>query len=889
LKGGQDFLTESGAKLLDVILAWWMGVVRRFALWVVLVSIMATGATLYYTITNLEIDTNLDAMLSRNLPFRRIYEDYKKAFPQDISTILLVIDGETPDLAEDSSKALADRLGREKALFKSVYVPGGDRFFEEHALLYLSLPELEDLTDHLVRVQPFLAKLTLDPSLRGLFTVLTNALDSMKGGEEIDLTPFFDRMSRAIEATLRHKHDQLSWLELMDGRPSTPDERRRFIVAEPKLDFSKLQPAEAAMSTIKRLAQELHLDESHGIRLRITGDIALDYDELKTVSRGAAIATVFSFVLVLALLMIGLGSLWLVVTTLVTLIFGLVWTTGFAILAVGHLNLFSVTFAALYIGMAVDYSIHFCLRYKELLKFGMGHSGSLSGAAKGVGKSLIVGATILVIGFYSFLPTTFVGVSELGLITGTGMFIGLFATLTVLPAMLHLRPLGQRAISKPPAGRWMSIFKDLASGHGRTISLVALVLGLAALPFLPRITFDPNPLRLKDQKVESVSTFNELLANPGSSPWTIMVVAKNGEVARKYVDQLGKQKLVDKALILDDFVPEKQDQKLALIENISLLMGPELLEVKPQSPPYDDENVAALHEFQKKMETYLGSARKSLPVAQRLLDSLSTFNVSLKAEVPHGQGQLLEALQISLLGSLPGRLQALRSALSPHRITIENLPKSLVERWVAKDGRYRIEVYPRENLYDNAALARFVDAVRSVTPDITGFPVIILEAGKAVVTAFKQASLWSLVAIIVLLLIFLPRKSDTLLVLLPLGLAWVLTAALMVLLHIQFNFTNVIDLPLLLSYGANSGIYMIYRARTKMTLNEHLLQTSTTRAVIFCALTTFASFANLSISSHPGLASMGQLLTLGLGLILCCDLIVLPALLAYQPKRGGRR
>jgi hopanoid biosynthesis associated RND transporter like protein HpnN len=884
-------LTESGAKLLDGILVWWIGIVRRFALWVVLVSTVATGATLYYTIKNLEIDTNLDAMLSKNLPFRRVYEDYKKAFPQDISTILLVIDGDTSDLAQDASKALADRLGHENNFFKSVYIPGGDRFFEEHALLYLRLPELEDLADHLSKVQPFLAKLILDPSLRGLFSLLTNAVDSMEEGEEIDLAPFFDRMSRAIGATLRHERYQVSWLELMDGRASTPDERRRFIVAEPRLDFSKLQPARGAINVIQRLTKELHLDTSHGIHLRITGDIALDYDELRTISRGAVMATVFSFVLVVALLMIGLGSLWLVVTTLVTLIFGLVWTAWFAIFAVGHLNLFSVTFAALYIGMAVDYSIHFCLRYKEHLKLGMDHSDSLSGATKGVGHSLIVGTSILVIGFYSFLPTTFVGVSELGLITGTGMFIGLFATFTVLPALLHLRPLAQRAISKEPTGRWISVFKDLTSGHARTICLVALMLGLAALPFLPRITFDPNPLRLKDPRVESVSTFNELLANPGSSPWTIMVVAQNREVARKYVDRLSKLKVVDKALTLEDFIPEKQDEKFALIETISLLMGPELLKVKPQSLPGDNEKVSALHDLQKKLETFLGNAGKSRSVAsmRRLLDSLSTFNAFLKAHPPHEQGQLLKALEVSLLGSLPGRLQDLRSALSPHRITIENLPKRLVQRWVAKDGRYRIEVYPRENLYDNAALVRFVDGVQSVAPDTTGFPVIILKAGKAVVRAFKQASLWSLIGIIVLLLIFLPRKSDTLLVLLPLGLAWVLTAAIMVLLHIQFNFTNVIDLPLLLSYGANSGIYMIYRARTNMTLNEHLLQTSTTRAVIFCALTTFASFANLSVSSHLGLASMGQLLTIGLGLILCCDLILLPALLAYQPKRGGRR
>jgi hopanoid biosynthesis associated RND transporter like protein HpnN len=872
---------------LGKLLAWWVCLVQRTAFWVVLLSTLATGVILYFTVKNLEINTNLDTMLSKNLSFRRTYEDYQKAFPQDISTILLVIDGDTPDLAQDASKALAARLRKETRLFKSVYLPGGDRFFEENALLYLTVPELEDLSDHLARVQPFLAKLVHDPSVRGFFSLLSSVVEASKEEEEFEFTPLFERLAKVFHSILHQQPHQFSWLELIQGQPSTPDERRRFIIVEPWLDFSKLYPAEPALKAVHRLARDLKIDRGHGVKMRVTGDIALDHEELQTISRGAAIATVLSFVLVVILLLIAYDSLWLVLATLLTLIYGLIWTTGFAVFVVGHLNLFSVVFAALYIGMAVDFSIHFCLRYRELLQSRVDGSEALSETALDIGHSLIVGGFILVIGFYAFLPTAFVGVSELGLITGTGMFIGLFATLTVLPSLLDLKPISPKMLFNQPERHYISIFQNLIKKHALAICAVGLVLGLSALPFLPRLTFDSNPLTLKDQTTESVSAFNELLSHPETSPWTIMVIAQNGEAARECEVRLKEVKAVDKTLILDDFIPDKQGEKLAIIKNISLILGPELFQGKRKAPPKDIENLSVLIDFQSKLKSLLETREEGPLTAsgRSLQDRISTFIKALQTRTQESQRHLLNNLETSLLGSLPGRLQTLQASLTPSRITLHNLPKSLVERWKAKDGRYRIEIFPAENLNDEEALGRFVDAVRRVAPEPTGFPVIILEAGKAVITAFKQASLWSLIAIIVGLFFLLPQKTDVVLALLPLALAWALTGAIMVLFHIQFNFTNVIDLPLLLSYGANSGIYMIYRVRAKTLSDQSILQTSTTRAVVFCALTTFASFANLSVSHHPGLSSMGRLLTIGLGLILFCDLIILPALLQLRGNK----
>lgn len=877
-------ISRAGGKL-GHLLAWWVGTVRRSAPLTVTLAAIGTAALLYYTVKNLEISTDTQDMLSENLHFRQVYGDYKKAFPQYDRAMLIVIDADTPDLAQEVSPELARRLREETKIFNTVYVPGGGEFFEENALLYLSPSQLEDLADNLARVQPFLAKLAHDQSLRGLFSMLRDALAAVKKGEEVDLAPLFDRISMAVEATLDRRRYRLSWSELMRGEKSGPQERRAFIVVQPRLNYSTLLPGETAVRTIRRLAKELGLDQDHGVRIRLTGDIALEYEELKSVTRGAEIAGLLALVLVGIVLFAGLRSPRLVLATLATLIMGLIWTAGFATAAVGHLNLISVAFAVLYIGLAVDFSIHFCLRYKELIGQGDPHAMALHKTAQGIGASLVLCALTTAIGLYAFVPTVFTGVAELGIISGTGMFIGLIANLTILPALITLMPLSSRAIAQKRAfGPLMTWLLNFPLSHARAIPIGAFALGLAALFLLPYVSFDRNILHLQDPESESVTTFMELLAQTDTSPWSLVVLAPNAEGARQYADRLSDLDLVDKTVTIKDFVPEQQGQKLATIEEITLILGPGIMEGKGPSPPSTREQVSALRDFMASLGAFIkgGGGSPLVMKARHLQDELRRFELALGTEDRSGEDKMLGRLQFSLLGTLPGRLRTLRASLSAGRVRLQDLPEKLVGRWVADDGRHRVEVFPREDLNDNKALHRFVASVQKVAPDAIGIPVILLEAGNAVVLAFQHALLLSLIAISLLLVILMKRKLDALLVLLPLLLAGILTGASTVLLHISFNFANVIALPLILGVGVDNGIHMVHRMRSSMPANANLLQTSTAKAVLFSTLTTICSFGNLALSPHRGMASMGLLLSTGIGFTLLCSLIVLPALMKGQ-------
>ncbi|HLB79440.1 MAG TPA: MMPL family transporter, partial [Dongiaceae bacterium] len=664
------------------------------------------------------------------------------------------------------------------------------------------------------------------------------------------------------------------WTEQLRG-DAEPADRRRTIVARPKLDPASLRPAAAAMTEVRRLGAELAIDAAHGLRLRLTGAAALDTEELQSVMQSASRSAIGSLVLVAVLVFIGLRSPRLIASVMVTLIAGLIWTAAFAAAAIGQLNLISVTFTVLFIGLGIDFGIHFGLRYREAVDDGVDQAAALRRAAVGVGPSLTISAVAAALAFYSFFPTAYRGLSELGLIAGTGMFIALFANLTLLPALLSVMPLRRSARPLPPIlGPAVERFID---ARRRPICVAALALGLAALPLLVELRFDFNPINLKDPNTESMQALRDLTQAGGAARATISVLAADIEAAAAQAARLEQLDRVDKTVALSDFVPRDQDAKLAVIDQTAFFLGPLLLDAAVKPPPDDGERRAAVDSFRGKLAALLasGHAGPAAAAMRRLsaaLDGLSAAG-----------GDMLRGLEADLVGTLPGRIESLRRAFNAGPVTFADLPDDLRRRYLAPDGRARIEVYPAEDIDDIEAQRRFVAAVRSLAPDAAGSPVVLLEAGNAVVRAFQQASTAALVLITVLMLLLLRSLWDVALVLVPVALSAALTMATSVLVGLPFNFANIIVLPLLLGLGVASGVQLVMRVRQP---GARLLDTSTPRAVLFSALTTVGSLGTLALSSHRGIAGMGLLLTVAIAFTLLGALIVLPAMLALRARPG---
>ena len=866
------------------LLGGWTDLIGHHSYFVLFLSLLATVGVVIYTVNHFRIDTEMTDMISDKLPYRKLEKEFQSAFPQFKETIVVVIDADTPEAARLQTAKLAERLKRETSLFKGVYAPGSGEFFERNGLLYLSVKDLEALSENLASAQPLLGLISKDLTLRGLFSVVERIV-SQEGDieQKTKLVPFFDRLAQTLESSTSSRPRPLSWQELILGKEMAAAAGRQFIILDPVLDYATLSGGEAGIEAIYRIRDELGLHEASGVRVRLTGDVVLNYENLLAVNKGMGLTTLISFLLVAIALLIGLGSSRLVFASLVTLLLGFIWTLGFAIAFVGRLNLISVAFGVLFIGLGIDYGIQYCIRYRELMASDLGHHEAIVGTAKGLGVSMLLCTVAAAIGFYSFLPTPYTGVSELGLIAGTGMLINLFATVTVLPALLTLLPLKKAGIKEfiPDRPLYRVPYK-----HAKAIVLGAIAIGIGAAFFVPKVYFDYNPLNLYDPHCDAVLTIKELFKNEMTCPWTISILAGNAKEAEEMAGRLKGLKEVNEAITIASFVPEDQSSKLAILSDIALFMPPGLETLKPEKLSYE-KNVASLENLEASLKKVLSTAPKEegdyATSFSRLHRSLEGFKKVITH--PENGKEAFDNLEQSVLSNLPNLLHDLKISLQASVVKDSDLPGELRSRYVTPDGRYRVEVFPRENILEADSLKRFVEAVTALAPNSTDTPVTIREAGNAVVRSFLLATLYALLAIILCMLIELKSVSDTVLVLLPLALSLLMTGAASVILDIPFNFANVIVVPLLLGTGVEV-IYFIHRFRTNPPSSGNMLETSTARALFFSTLTTILSFSTLSFSPHRGMASMGKLLTICIGSFIVATFVFLPAVLKMVKTTG---
>ncbi len=863
--------------------AHWTNTSYRYAAWVLMAALLTAAACGLYVAKNLGMNTDTTDMLSEELPFRVNLKHYKETFPQDIETLLVVLNAPTPEQARSATQRLAARLKEDTANFHDVYPPRVDDFSARNGLLYQSIPELERITDSLATAQPLIARITRDPTLASFADILTSAIDELHKGRSMELRSVLGEVSTTLDKRLSGSPRALSWRALFGGE-SQKNTYRELIIVKPKLDYTQLLPGEQSINALHEAAKSVGITEDGPIRLRITGEVALADEELNSSLSGMEYAGIITFFMVGIVLFFAMRTGGLILNVLICLLMGLLLTAAFATAVVGHLNLISIAFAVLYIGLGADFAIHFLLRYREVLQNGLPPTDAIHISGGDAGAALTACTITNAIGFYAFMPTDYSGVAELGIISGTGMIISLLVTLTIGPALLRYLPQkeSKKSIKKSSVGK---VLEFSLKWHKLTYAATFLAT-IAALALMPQVRFDYNLLNMQDQKGSAVQTFRELLAEPELSPWHVSVLTKNRNEAEHLAQQLAKLPEVDSVASILDFVPAEQEEKLALIREMTLTIGSISPSIQAQAQTMGNDALLvrqrkALDAFSAALDRFITerSDHPTADTARKLKSSLTTLLAQLDNGDANEQSTLLHSVEEDLLAMLPLALQSLNTATEAVAFGQEDLPATLSSRWHSQNGEYRLAVYPVEDLNDNNALRRFVHAVQKVAPHAIGAPVISLEAGEAVVQAFIQAFLLALVGVVVILLILLRSVKYTSLVLLPLLLSSLFTTAFTVLLDVPFNFANIIALPLLLGLGIDSSLHMVYRSLNNEMVSEILIHSSTARAIFFSALTALVDFASLMFSSHQGTASMGILLTVGLAFTLICTLVILPALL----------
>src|SRR5229473_1897202 len=626
------------------------------------------------------------------------------------------------------------------------------------------------------------------------------------------------------------------------------------------------------------------LDATYRTRTRVSGPVPIADEEFASTAQGLVLNSVLTATIVLTILWIALASWRLVVAVVSTIAAGLVVTAAIGLMLVGALNPISLAFGVLFVGLGADFAIQYTMRYRAQRHVSGPLHRALIEAADRVGAPLTLAGGAAAAGFLSFVPTSYVGIGQLGIISGLGMVIAYVASLTLLPALIWVvkppeepRPLRNTALA--PVDNWLKRSRYL---------IIVLMAGIVLIgaPALLKLQFDFDPLHLRDQNSESVATLREISKDPRVGANAAQVITPSPEAAAGVAKRLAALPEVEQVRTIDNFVPADQDRKLPLIRKAAQALGSSLNR-RPRPVASDADNIAALRSGAAALKRAAGDTNGSgAAAARRLADNLDALANADQA----WRAMVADAFIVPLRDDL----DELRDALQAGPVRRADLPRQLVNDWVTP-GQARVEATPKGDPDHNATLRKFAQAVLAIEPNATGQAIVTFEWADTIIKSFMEAGGWALLSIALLLWIVLRRIGDVLLTLVPLIVAAIATLEICSLINFPLNYANIIALPVLLGVGVAFKIYYILAWRNGQT---DFLQSALTRAVFYSALLTATAFGSLWFSSHPGTSSMGKLLFLSLACTLASAVLFQPALMGAprakkaepaEPKERARR
>ncbi|MEM7505176.1 MAG: MMPL family transporter [Pseudomonadota bacterium] len=785
--------------------------------------------------TGLGVDTDSSKMLSPDLPFQSRALELREAFPDQKTAMLVVVRAPDADRADLATAEIVEKL-QDAPGIESVFAPAIDPFFQQNGMLYLSVEEFGDQMTRISESANLIAGLRADQTLGGFLSAIDQARRLAEGGDRSeDLDTIYAEAARVLDAAAAGRTEPFGWSAAFSGEQGEGPVLR-VINISPSLDYTLLNPAKPALRAIEAVIAGIA--PQTGVEIGITGDPALRAEELRSVTAKIFWSLGLSLVFVALVLWLALGTVARALLGLGALLATLILTTGFAAAAVGSLNLISIAFIVLMVGLGIDFAIHFLAHLDE--KAARGQGPALAETGRSIGPALLLAAGSTALAFLAFTTTDFVGMAQLGLIGGIGVLIAFAVSITLIPAVVALRPGLARGQARGP--------RRLRAGGvpgKRVIAPMLALAGVMACWWAVDARFDADPMNLRDPDAGSVQSFGWLIAQPGLSPLRVAVLAQSPQEAAQVASTLQGLETVDTAIWLGDLVPQDQLQKLDLLD----LAWPSLQHAAEGSP--EDLTESRQITPERLAEALTGGPKSA--GAQALAEALTAY-ASAADPLPKA------GLEQALFASFPLLQARLSAMLQMDEVTEQSLPTPLASRYSSADGRYLVEILPKADIRDAVARSAFVLDVQAQMAEATGAPAQIEGATTTVSRAMIQAVLIAGLGASLLALITLRSLLGTAAIVLPVALAGAVCMAASVLLDIPFNYANVIVLPLIIGIGVDTGIHLALRVREEGSVFD----TATPMAAFYSALTTIAAFGTLGLSDHRGTASMGILLAIGL-------------------------
>lgn len=895
------------------------GLVAGYPRLILAAALLLSLLSVVYTAKKMEFLTGRDDLMPKNTGFHRDYRAMRQEFG-DMEDIVVVIESADQERAARFGTQLYEKLARDRQHFRDVFYPFGLDFFKKNGLLFMPLADVQSLRQNLTLAKPVLKELSTSPSVQTLFTYLTNQMDGYvqqgvgaPGAEArlAGLTFMLDKLGLGFKKFGDNSAAPVSLEEFFfqnkDGKESSFSKagKMQVLTVLPVKDRTSFVPAEEAIRVVRlELAALLKLPEFKGVTAGLTGNPVLEHEEMTTSQHDITIATVISLVLTVILLLLAFRGVLNVIAAMVSLVVAICLSFGFATIAVGHLNILSMVFAIMLIGIGIEYGIQLVLRYQEELAGGAAQLDAIETGLTKNAWAIVMAAATVAAAFLTFIFTDFKGIAELGIIAGGGVVICVLVTFTVLPAMLVIlakyrkagtgnRELGtgnNKKVLPIPVPRSLipANAKRFLFGYPKVVVAVTAILCAASLYPLYHVIFDYNLMNLQAKGLESVTYAYKLMRSSENSGYFAVVTASTAAEAAAKSKALEALPTVDHVVSLNSFVPDDQQRKIAELA----VLRKELADVRPGQY---EENLS-LMELPTVFENFRNATERlknklvqeGKPEAKPVgafLATLDAFFAKLEKEKDRNAVGMLKDFQGGMFAELPEKIGFLKATLNPEPTTAAQIPPELKSRFVGKTGLYMLQVAPKHEIFDLKPLKAFIDDVRRVDAHATGEPVMVYESMTIMRNAYVKAFIYAFIAIIVILLITFRSIKYAVIGLVPLIVGVLFMVSGMWLFGINFNSANIIVMPLVLGIAVDSGIYIINRFRREDGTAAAVVMSSTGAGVVLNTLTIMASFGALMVAHHQGVFSIGAVMSLGMVACQIAFIVTLPAVLALVGKK----
>jgi uncharacterized protein len=883
----------------------------RHSLTVIALSLILAVLSVWVTAEKLTFKTGRGDLVAKGLPYVEQYENYRGQF-EDLEGMVVVVEGKTPADMAGFAEALAEKLKAQSHLFSQVVYKIDTRYFRSRFLLYLDQKELQSLAQKLMDHEGFLEAVNNEPGLHTLLSHINAEISSgmvgslmsdFFGADDEEETDAGDLslLIRLLEEMTRHlngdTHYRSPWKALFAGGSDSLQEKGYmvsenedllFLLIVPNDDETSFTGYKDAVDLARKVIAETRQDFP-GVTVGLTGEDVISSDEMLTTQADVETASKIALIGVALLFSIAFRGVVKPLLAVFCLLLALCWTMGFTTLTVGHLNILSVVFTTILIGLGIDFGIHILERYKEERQSGNEILPALQKTVQGTGRGNFSGAITTAMAFGAMVLTDFIGIVELGWIAGWGILFCMVAMLLVLPALITLEEKWRKPQYAPEktASTEQRGWVDKLFDHYYLIIGLCTVLVLIASLSLKDLRFDYNLLNLQAKGTEAVQYEMKILTSAGRSAWSAAMLADSLEALHKKELQLKALPTVAKLESIARVIPEHQAEKLEMIkEDLAPILSE--LEVEPEDVAFSWQNLnKTLKRIQFKLQGRAEEGDELDPV-QIAGKRLREFQQQNKKVEPELAEKRLRDFSELLFTDYRNLMEELKANAEPQPVRLEEIPQSLRKRYISQKGNYVINIFPSIDIWNQDERQKYLNDLRSVDPQVTGTAVHMFESTRLMTEGYVNGGLYAMTAIIIYIFFLFRNPLTVFFVLLPVLAGSIWTVGVMELIGLKLNMANLVILPLILGVGVVNGIHITHRYREEEDKYSSVLGKSTGQAVLLSSLTTMIGFGSLMVADHSGVYSLGMVLTLGVFNCLIASITFLPALLKLSADKGWK-